>query len=233
MMGLCKHNQSGFCKFGENCQNRHINEICDKETCENCELRHPKRCKYFIYNRACKFGDECAYRHDESVEMLKIHDLEIKLKEAVEKIDNLQRFVHEMTNDDDNTKTTESRKEAFDSIEDSEEKTESSFKCELCDFTSTWKTGLEVHMGRKHKSIPQLDGEDFSDNSGEDESYEGSKHYWKTRYLGQAYQSFMDAQKVIEESDFSKEAKEMETKAILEARKVALGDNYKYFPPWD
>ena len=63
------------------------------------------------------------------------------------------------------------------------------FKCELCDFTSTWKGGFNIHMGRKHKLIPQLDGGDFSSELNElDDWYEGSKHYWKSGDLGQGYQ---------------------------------------------
>ena len=51
-------------------------------------------------------------------------------------------------------------------------------------------------MGRKHKLIPQLDIGDFSSELNElDDCYEGSKHYWKSGYLGQGYQAFIDAKK--------------------------------------
>ena len=33
------------------------------------------------------------------------------------------------------------------------------FECPICDFNSTWENGLSVHMGRKHNSIEQLDGQ--------------------------------------------------------------------------
>ena len=35
---------------------------------------------------------------------------------------------------------------------------EASFECELCDFVSNRKSGLAVHMSRKHQNIEQLDG---------------------------------------------------------------------------
>ena len=66
-----------------------------------------------------------------------------------------------------------------------------------------------------------------------DNCYEGSKHYWKSGYLGQGYQAFIDAKKVVDESSLDEEEKKVQIDAILEARKTAIGENYKYFPPWD
>ena len=34
------------------------------------------------------------------------------------------------------------------------------FKCEECDYTTTSKQGLQVHMGKQHKTIEQIDGID-------------------------------------------------------------------------
>ena len=76
ILTICRHNQRGFCKFGERCRNRHINEICVQENCEGCKLRHPPRCKYFVLNGACMFGVKCAYIHEENSEKIKIDNLE-------------------------------------------------------------------------------------------------------------------------------------------------------------
>ena len=35
---------------------------------------------------------------------------------------------------------------------------EKSFFCDVCDYTGESQIGLNVHMNRKHKNIPQLDG---------------------------------------------------------------------------
>ena len=43
------------------------------------------------------------------------------------------------------------------------------FYCELCDFVSSWETGLKVHESRKHKNIEQLDGEGCYDDMIHDE----------------------------------------------------------------
>ena len=119
-VNICKHNQRGFCKFGDRCRNRHRNEICGSEYCviENCELRHPLKCRFFILNASCKFLENCAYTHEESEEKSNV------------------------------------------TLESEQEKT--GFNCDLCDFKSSWKNGLIVHIGRKHRKIEQLDGLDTS-----------------------------------------------------------------------
>ena len=42
--------------------------------------------------------------------------------------------------------------------EKSAEKAGNYFKCLLCDFTSNWENGLQIHMTRKHNTIEQIDG---------------------------------------------------------------------------
>ena len=106
-----------------------------------------------------------------------------------------------------------------------------SFDCELCDFQSNWKNGLSIHMTKKHSKLNQLDG-NFDENY-EDEEYKITKHYWKSGFLGSGYQCFLDAEKLIKESDLDEVDKEKEQAKLLEARKSAFGDNYKHFPPWD
>ena len=61
------------------------------------------------------------------------------------------------------------------------------FRCELCDFQTTRKSGLTVHMSRKHPRIEQLDGHSDK-NEAEDEAYaaqfkdeeEDMEHYLRT-----------------------------------------------------
>ena len=105
------------------------------------------------------------------------------------------------------------------------------YSCDLCDFTSNWDNGLNIHMGRMHSRIEQLDG--CNDNENEDTKYKHTSHYWKKGYLGTAFQAFLDATDIIEESDLPDVIKKHEQKKVLNARKEALGENFKYFPPWD
>ena len=40
----------------------------------------------------------------------------------------------------------------------SAEKAKEEFSCDICDFTSNWANGLNIHMTRKHDKVEQLDG---------------------------------------------------------------------------
>ena len=104
------------------------------------------------------------------------------------------------------------------------------FVCDLCDFRSDWKNGLYIHMDRNHANIEQLDG---CNDISEDTKYIRSRHYWKSGYLGTAYQSFLDVLDIIEESELSETEKVTEKQKALDSRKNAFGKNYKYYPPMD
>ena len=108
------------------------------------------------------------------------------------------------------------------------------FVCELCDFVSNWKNGLNIHLSRKHGDIEQLDG--HNDSSFSDEKYYHSRHYWEKGRLGTVYQTYLDANEIIDKSDISEDAKLIEKEKLLNARKSAFGQNklnFKYFPPWN
>ena len=110
------------------------------------------------------------------------------------------------------------------------EETEESFTCILCNFTSKWKTGLAIHMTRKHCNLEQLDG--TTDETDEDEKYERSCHYWKNGRIVIAYQTYLEVLEIIESSDLDTSEKEIEKHKVTEACKEVFGPNYKNFPPW-
>ena len=88
-------------------------------------------------------------------------------------------------------------------------------------------------MPKKHGTIEQLDGSDsIREDLDEDEKYKNTEHYWAERRIGTVYQSFLDANDIVENSDLSEEGKAIEKLKLLEARKYSFGTNYKYFPPW-
>ena len=107
--------------------------------------------------------------------------------------------------------------------------------CEICDFVSNWKTGLSIHLSRKHGNIEQLDG--HNDSSFSDEKYDSSRHYWETGRLGKRYQTYLDASEIIDKSDISEDDKLIEKEKLSNARKsvfcVQDKQNFKYFPPWN
>ena len=80
-----------------------------------------------------------------------------------------------------------------------------------------------------HSRIEQLDY--CNDNENEDTKYKHTSHYWKKGYLGTAFQAFLDATDIIEESDLPDVIKKHEEEMGLNARKEAFGENFKYFPP--
>ena len=63
---ICKYNKFGFCKFGDKCQFRHINDLCLIKNCNvgACENRHPKLCYYQKNYGRCKFTTFCKYSHE-------------------------------------------------------------------------------------------------------------------------------------------------------------------------
>ena len=99
------------------------------------------------------------------------------------------------------------------------------------------KNGLTLHITKKHKKLYQLDGNTSfleDDSLEEDLEYSNTEHYWKTGWLGCSYQAYLDAMKVVDDSDLDANEKAIEREEILCARKKAFGsgDTYLYYPPW-
>ena len=111
----------------------------------------------------------------------------------------------------------------------SAEKAKEEFSCDICDFTSNWANGLNIHMTRKHDKVEQLDG---CVDVEEDDKYFSSKYYWKDGRIGTVFQTYLDVIDVIESSDLKEDDKQLEKGKALEARRVAFGTMHKFFPPW-
>ena len=79
-------------------------------------------------------------------------------------------------------------------------------------------------MTRKHYGA----SEDNDDN----DKYIGTHNYWKTGRLTTIFQSFLDANDIIESSNLNSEMKIIEKETVLEARKLAFGKDFRHFPPW-
>ena len=152
--------------------------------------------------------------------------VDLNVDKTAEQAKNLQ-----IGNDDKTTEKVDHKALNENDDDNSEEEiAKTEFLCELCDFKSNWSNGLNIHMSRKHSKLEQLDG--TVDESSEDETYRRMKHYLKKGWLGSAYQTFIDANDVIEGSDLNEEAKAEEKIKVLEARKLAIGPYFMGFPPW-
>ena len=114
------------------------------------------------------------------------------------------------------------------------EKAVESFPCLLCDFRSNWGNGLTIHMARKHCEIEQLDGNmvDSEDIENKDQKYFRTRHYWEKGKISTVYQTFIDAQEIIDKSDLNEDEKGKEKFKLMEARKNAFGQHYRNYPPW-
>ena len=118
--------------------------------------------------------------------------------------------------------------------QESAQKSEVNFPCEICDFTSNWTNGLNIHMARIHSRMEQIDGNvTLSEVTEMDEKYLSIEHYLKAGWLGSAYQTFIDATDLIDEIELNEDEKHVEKEKILNARKLAIGPAFRGFPPWN
>ena len=91
---VCQYNKFGFCRYGSRCYRPHVNEKCDNDNCNfnECPLRHPKKCRYFVEYNKCKFGEYCHFSHEYKFIKIEEHEkmkrLIYHLKEKLGKLTN-------------------------------------------------------------------------------------------------------------------------------------------------
>ena len=90
---VCKHFQTGFCKFQDHCRKHHIQELCETDNCKTktCTFRHEKVCKFFAKKSVCKFGNKCEYLHKSTNTRLSEIDL------LVSKVTSLKNTVKDLS----------------------------------------------------------------------------------------------------------------------------------------
>ena len=149
-VNVCKYNQKGFCKFGDKCYKRHVIEICRRSDCsdQTCEYRHPQMCRYFIFNRSCKFQESCAYLHQDTAERTELVNLREKLLATEAKVVRLELELSEIKKLVV-TESVEANVQIANDISKNLEDDSIGFKCDFCDFKSNRKAGLTIHIGKK------------------------------------------------------------------------------------
>ena len=106
------------------------------------------------------------------------------------------------------------------------------FVCDLCEFITSRKTGLDIHISKKHKEIQQVDG----NSSDLEESY--AEKYWERDYMGTTYQNYLDVVEDINSLDLSYEEKQIEIERAKSKRMEDLLDygfdqkEIEEMPPW-
>ena len=157
---VCKHFQTGFCKFRSTCRKHHIEEICPNPDCKSkaCKKRHPKPCKFYKSHKDCKFGDLCSYSHiistehyDNNILLEKVNTMEISFKIMSEKL----KILEEQANANNSDQMEMTIKSMSERIKILEEKVNSNFNeefpCEVCEYKASSTTVLKRHISTKHK----------------------------------------------------------------------------------
>ena len=96
---VCKHFQTGYCRYGKGRRKQHIEEICNTPKCSNksCTKRHPKDCKYFFLKKVCKLGDKCIYKLNISSEIdiliQEVKSLKATIFSLVDKVSDLEEDI--------------------------------------------------------------------------------------------------------------------------------------------
>ena len=162
MATICKHNQTGYCKFGGNCRYLHINDQCIDTKCANvgCQLRHPRACRYFATLGACKFGGRCAYLHSNPLND-EIISLQQQVCNLTARIDQIFRILEDISKKEvspisqqheasiipqfDGNVTLQEDTENYVNSPLSQDK--SLFTCGICDFTFPDPDDFKEHSG--------------------------------------------------------------------------------------
>ena len=86
----------------------------------------------------------------------------------------------------------------------------------LCDFITSRKAGLDIHLSKKHKEIEQVDGS----TSDTEENY--AEAYWERDELSSTYQRYLDVIEDIQSSNLTTQEREIEIERAKSCRLEAL-----------
>ena len=75
------------------------------------------------------------------------------------------------------------------------------FSCQLCDFLGNSNSGLEIHLSRKHKKVPQLDGMEEIEESEKDKCPNGATDKPEADNVDGMDMDHVDGMEDIEEED--------------------------------
>ena len=156
---ICKRNQNGYCKFRDHCRQRHENQLCVNEICEDnhCEKRHPKTCSFFKQYKMCKFGEFCKYKHEacENIFEKKILNEILEIKEKIKSLEKhviekdiiIDNLTIEILNFEENKSDNVIEEDISDSLYDKNTNSSIKLNCDCCDFQAKKEKGSKTHKG--------------------------------------------------------------------------------------
>ena len=114
------------------------------------------------------------------------------------------------------------------SFAENEKKNVSNFRCEECEFEAFSSIKLKMHIRCAHAKIENGNARYERTLN---EKYKNTEHYWKTGRIGISYQSFIEANFLID-ACLPQYQQVVEKDLLFEARKKQFGSNYYSYPPW-
>ena len=203
---VCKHHQTGYCRYGNQCKKHHNNNLCKEKVCRDseCKERHPKSCRYLKDHGRCIFTN-CAYAHKETENNNKVGGLEIELKNLKEELAELRCSMSAMMN-----KMWNIEQDAYRNIAKPQEKQETArqkdgFKCDQCDFNCSREVTLKKHNNTMHP-VPVT------------QEYKDKGNNFKCDLCDDKFETRIDFNNHIEEH--LKEIREMEPTELLNGHKT-------------
>ena len=166
---VCKHHQTGYCKYREQCKKYHSSNICKESVCRdlNCWKRHPRSCKYFTFHGKCKYTN-CAYAHNKSEKHRQIDILETEVKELKHKIAELSNTLSDMGTKIEALEVRRERGHQLPEKLNLKQVTtnhKAQFKCAECEYKCDKELILRKHTNTKHQVVVAQPEEETSCDS--------------------------------------------------------------------
>ena len=91
---VCRRNKYGYCKYGDKCQFRHVEQICSENTCDifYCYKRHPRVCHWYQQYGRCKFTSFCKFKH---TDIKNFEDIVNKMEHNENKLNEINKMLED------------------------------------------------------------------------------------------------------------------------------------------
>ena len=119
-------------------------------------LRHPKNCRYVLGNKKCRFDEVCAFEHNLPNIAYSHEEADTTVTDLEEVIKRQAKEIEYLKNEVEKLKTHGATPEQQAEVEVEQEiceQHEIHFVCDLCEFTTSKKSGSRIHNSKLHKDL--------------------------------------------------------------------------------